>query len=48
VANDPKTGKKDDWCIRQWEFSGIHATFKCDFDPLSTYQDREPFFHEII
>jgi hypothetical protein len=48
LADDPKTGKIDEWCISGWAFSGIQVTHKCDFDPLLTYQDREPFFHEVF
>jgi hypothetical protein len=48
VAEDRQTGKKDEWCLRQWAYSGIHVTSKCDFDPVAKYQDIEPIFHELF
>jgi len=48
LVDDPKTGKPEEFCIRQRQWSGIHVTHKCDFDPLLTTQDLEPFFHEVF
>jgi len=47
LEDDPKTSKKEEWCIRQ-RWDEIEMVPICNSDPLLFYQETQPFFHEIF
>jgi hypothetical protein len=46
---DPKTGKHEEWCIREWAASRLEVVPDCKANnPFTSYQMTEMYFLEIV
>jgi hypothetical protein len=46
---DTKTGKQEEWCIRNWVGSLLEVLPKCDsYNPFTNFTLREVYFQEIV